>query len=67
MDTQTPLWRDAEETDGAHRAANALERILLASVLLIALAFVYLSQTSTNLLDPAAASGPRACPTAFSQ
>jgi len=57
MDTQTPLWRDAEETDGAHRAANALERILLASVLIIALAFVYLSQTSTNLLDPASSSG----------
>ncbi|MEA4939797.1 MAG: hypothetical protein VB091_09455 [Christensenella sp.] len=57
MDTQTPLWRDAEETDGAHRAANALERILLASVLIIALVFVYLSQTSTNLLDPASSSG----------
>jgi len=57
MDTQNPLWRDAEETDGAHRAANALEWILLASVLLFALVFVYLSQTSTNLLDPAASDG----------
>ena len=57
METQQPLWRDAEATDGAHRAANTLEWILLASAMLFALVFVYLSQTSTNLLDPAAADG----------
>ncbi len=57
METQQPLWRDAEESGGGHRAASTLECILLAGALIFALALVYLSQTSTNLLDPAASVG----------
>jgi len=57
METQQPLWRDAEEPNGANRAANTLECILLAGALLFALALIYLSQTTTNLLDPTAADG----------
>ena len=57
METQQPLWRDAEESGGGQRTANTLEWILLAGALVIALALVYLSQTSTNLLDPAASVG----------
>ena len=57
MDTQQPLWRDAEESSGGHRAVTTLEWILLTGALLFSLALVYLSQTSTNLIDPTASVG----------
>ena len=52
METQKPLGRKMNESNGAIRAASTLELIALAAALVCALALVYTSLTTTNYIDP---------------